>query len=253
MTPSKLAGIAFLAYAASRKGNATQVITNGGFETNGLSSWTVTNEAGSYAGDSFYALSSKTTPQSGSTTVGAESGMFYAVSDGNDSGASALTQSFVVPGNAASVILSFGLFVNSADGNGTSIDPGDDLNFSGAANQYGLVSLLSAGANTFATTSATGDLKNFYQGTDSGAVPNNYTNYSFDITSLVSGGGTFTIRFAEVNNVDVLNLGVDNVSVVVTPKTTVPEPASAMEALVGFATFGLLLKRARGHRITRLT
>jgi hypothetical protein len=78
------------------------------------------------------------------------------------------------------------------------------LDFSGAANQYGVLTLLSSGASLFSTT--TGVLGNLL-GTDSAVSnPNNYANCNDNITSLVGSGGTFTLRFAEVNNVYLVQL-----------------------------------------------
>jgi hypothetical protein len=71
------------------------------------------------------------------------------------------------------------------------------------ANQFARVDILSAGASPFDTGS--GVLANFYLGADSGDNPHAYTNYNFDITSLVGAGGTFQLRFAEVDNVDSFN------------------------------------------------
>jgi hypothetical protein len=234
-----LARIGFLVCSATGIACASQLITNGGFETGSLSGWTVTGEAGSYAGSGFFASNSTTTPQSGSTTVGPESGSYYAVSDGVGPATEILSQTFTVPAGAASVILSFGLFVNSYGGDIVNTAAG--LDFSGAANQYGVVSLLSSGASLFSTT--TGVLGNFYQGTDSAATnPNHYTNYNDNITSLVEAGGTFTLRFAEVNNVNYLNMGVDNVSVVYTAATATPEPSSIVLTLsaLGAIWFGIM-------------
>jgi hypothetical protein len=53
----------------------------------------------------------------------------------------------------------------------------------------------------------------------------NYVRYSFDLTNAVGGGGTFQIRFAEVDNLNVFNLGVDNVSIQAS-SSVVPEPKS---------------------------
>jgi hypothetical protein len=182
--------------------------------------------------------------------VGPESGSYYAVSDSQGTGTLILSQTFTVPTGAASVILSFGLFVNSYGGDIVNTVAG--LDFSGTADpgnpadQYGAVSLLSSGASLFSTS--TGVLSNFYQGTDSAANnPNHYTNYTDNITSLVGSGGTFTLRFAEVNNVNYLNMGVDNVSVVFTPTTATPEPSSIVLTLsalgaiwLGMMTLGQL-------------
>lgn len=83
---------------------------------------------------------------------------------------------------------------------------------------------------------------NFYEGVGTADNPNPYTNYSYNITSLVSGGGTYYVRIGEVNNVDTLNLGVDNVSVVYTP-VSAPEPGSAMPTLGGIVGIAILLWR----------
>jgi hypothetical protein len=239
-----------LAFSAAGIACASQLIINGGFETGSLSGWTVTSEAGSYPGSGFFASNSTTTPQSSSPTVGPESGSYYAVSDSQGPGTLILSQTFTVPAGAASVILSFGLFVNSDGGDVVNTVAG--LDFSGTtdpsdpANQYGVVSLLSSGASLFSTTA--GVLGNFYEGTDNPmANPNPYTNYTDSITSLVEAGGTFTLRFAEVNNIEYLNMGVDNVSVVYTATTATPEPSSIVLTLaatgaiwVGMMTLGQL-------------
>jgi MYXO-CTERM domain-containing protein len=235
-----LARMLFLACGIEGYSHAAQLIVNGGFETGNLSGWTINTETGS----SFYALSSTTAPQSGLTTAGPESGKYYAVSDnGGGSAAIVLSQSFVVPKGAASVILSYGMFVNSGiSGPSTpgAVNTTAGLDYNQIPSQFGIVSLLTGTANLFSTT--TGDLKDFYEGVDTKNNPNPYTNYSYDITSLVSGGGTFTIRFAEVNNLDFLNLAVDNVSVNVSTSTT-PEPASILLGIFGLA--GLAFRRAR--------
>ncbi|HXG25088.1 MAG TPA: PEP-CTERM sorting domain-containing protein [Chthonomonadales bacterium] len=73
--------------------------------------------------------------------------------------------------------------------------------------------------------------------------PNPYTSYLFDITGLVGGGGTFKLRFAEVDNQFFFNQGVDNVSIFV--HGVVPEPGSL--ALLG-AGIGSLLYVFRRRR-----
>jgi hypothetical protein len=66
---------------------------------------------------------------------------------------------------------------------------------------------LTSGATPFDT--GAGVLENLYIGADAGGNPHPYTHYVFDITSLV-GGGTFQIRFAEVDNQLFFNLGVSS-------------------------------------------
>jgi MYXO-CTERM domain-containing protein len=234
-----IAKLTVLMFVTGSLVSGAQLINNGTFETGTLAGWTVASQAGSFAGSNFFALSGTTTPQSGSSTVGPASGTFYAVSDGNGSGAHALLQPFIVPGGST-VVLSFSLFVNSYGGN--FVNP-IGLDFTDGANQHARVDILTAGASAFDT--GAGVLRNFYLGTDSGSNPHAYANLSFDITSLVGGGGSFQLRFAEVDNQFFLNMGVDNVSIVTSPAGA-PEPLSAALAALGLIALGLLRRRHRG-------
>jgi hypothetical protein len=216
---------------------ASPLLTNGGFETGNLSGWTVTGQAGSFPGSNFFAVSGTNTPQSGLTTVGPASGTFYAVSDSRGAEAHALIQGFTVPSPASSVILSFSLFVNSYGGD--TVNP-IGLDISDGPNQHARVDILTAGTSALTTT---GVLQNFYLGTDPGVSPHIYTNYSFNITPLVGAGGTFQLRFAEVNNVSFLNMGVDNVSIDFTA-ANVPEPSGIILAALGSAAV-LVIRRRR--------
>ena len=218
--------------------NATPLLVNGGFETGSLSGWTVASQAGSFPGSNFFALSGTAVPQSGITTVGPATGSFYAVSDGSGSEAHALIQPFTVSSPASSVLLSFSLFVNSFGG--TVINP-IGLDFTDGANQHARVDILASGASAFDT--GAGVLRNFYLGTDAGTNPHAYTNYTFDITSLVGGGGAFQLRFAEVDNQLFLNMGVDNVGIDATAGR-VPEPSSIVLSILGL----VLLARSRLRR-----
>ena len=160
------------------------------------------------------------------------------------SGTHALLQPFIVPGGST-VVLSFSLFVNSYGGN--FVNP-IGLDFTDGANQHARVDILTAGASALDT--GAGVLRNFYLGTDSGGNPHAYASLSFDITSLVGGGGSFQLRFAEVDNQFFLNMGVDNVSIVATP-AGVPEPVSLVQAALGFAVVGLLRCTRRRHKMDR--
>jgi hypothetical protein len=198
--------------------SGSQLITNGGFETGSFSGWTVASQAGS-AGN-FFVLSGATAPLSGLATVGPADGSFYVSSDETGPSALVLLQSFTVSGPVSSVVLSFSMFANSYGG--TAVNPGGlDYTVAGA-NQHARVDILRSGATPFDTGS--GVLTNFFLGSDSGANPHAYTNYNFNITSLVGAGGTFQLRFAEVDNVNFFNLGVDNVSILATV-SGVPEPS----------------------------
>jgi hypothetical protein len=156
------------------------------------------------------------------------------VTDQNEPAANALTQSFTVPAGAASVILSFDMFVNDWSGAGPIVNPaGLDYNTANP-NQHARVDILTAAAGAFDT--GAGVLQNLYLGVGSTSLPDPYTHYDFDITGLVGAGGTFQIRFAQVDNLDYLNEGVDNVSVSLN-STAVPEPTTML--LLGSGLLGL--------------
>jgi hypothetical protein len=230
-----VAGGVFLAIVCVASARGSELITNGGFETGSLSGWTLTSQTGSFSGSGFFVTGGATAPVSGAPTAGPASGTKYAVSDQAGPATEILSQAFTVPGPASSVIVSFSLFVNTYGG--TEINP-IGLDYSDGANQYARVDLLQAGSSLF--TAGPGVLQNFYSGADAvSSIPNPYTNYSFNVTSLAGGGGTFILRFAEVDNVDVLNMGVDNVSVSFTA-ASVPEPSSLVLAASSLGLFAFL-------------
>ena len=215
-----------------------QLLTNGGFETGTHAGWTATSQSGS-SGNRSIDTPGTTVPNSGHTTAAnGTGGAFYSVTSQSGPGAYSLRQSFTVDPGASSVLLSFQMFANSYGG-GPIL--GDGLNFSGPANQHARVDILTAGAAAFDLGAAV--LQNLYLGVDpTGSNPNPYTNYAFDITALVGGGGSFQIRFAQVDNRGFFNQGVDNVSIL-EEVNAVPEPASL--ALVGLALAGVGLTRRR--------
>jgi hypothetical protein len=210
------------------------LIANGGFE-GGLAGWTVFDQAGGTG--TWFATGALTTPTSGHPTVGPKSGAAYAVSDQPGPGAHALTQQFVVaPGSL--VQLSFDMFVNNW-GVATSVNPAG-LDYTASPNQHGRVDILAAGSAPLSTT--VGLLQNFYTGADTIGAAGPYKPYSFDITPLVGGGGTFLLRFAEVDNQLWFNQGVDNVSILA---EVIPEPLTMLAVALGAGSLGGYLRRRR--------
>jgi hypothetical protein len=239
--------LVFLLGAGTVPAFGAELLTNGGFE-NGLNGWTVANENHVNETGNWFANSGTTAPLSGKATIGAESGSFYAMSDQTGPGAHVLGQSFTVAPGSGSVVLSFDMFVNDWDPVSTGAQiSSTGLDFTQIPNQHGRVDLLTSSATPFSTNA--GDvLENFYIGADSQIrTVHDYKHYTFDITSLVGGGGTFQIRFAEVDNQLYFNQGVDNVSIIATPQvSTVPTPGAALGGGALLAGIGLIRWMRRG-------
>ena len=225
------------------------LLVNGSFETGSFSGWnTVTAGNGGFqigttaqdAGAHFI------TPGTGSFSVGPGSGSFYAVSDASDPvnagpGARALLQTFTVSPGSTHILLDFDMCVNDYNGAGAlniggALDPTQ-----AAATQYARVDILTGAASALSTNPAD-ILTNLYAGEDLGTPPNAYTHYHTDLSALLHNGGTFQVRFAEVDNQFVLNQGVDNIHLT----AVTPEPG-APALLAGIALFGGLI-RARLRR-----
>jgi hypothetical protein len=236
-----LAAVAVMAAAAGPSRAAFELITNGNFETGTFAGWTTHNLAGG-SGDFFIDTPGTTTPFSGQPTQGNPmGGNFYAVSDQGGPGTHALIQSFVVPLGTTSLTLSFDMFVNDFDG-GPIVGP-QGLDHVGPANQHARVDILTAAATPFSTAAAD-VVSNHYLSVDPGADPNPYTSYSINLAGLTPGG-TYQIRFAEVDNQLFLSQGVDNVSILAEAEA-VPEPASA--ALLGLGAVGMIAGAIRRRR-----
>lgn len=203
------------------------IITNGDFETGDLTGWNVANQALSNGG--FGVTDQTILPLSGSSTVGANSGTYYAVSDQDSppGAASALYQAFTIPGPVTQATLTFSMFINDS---GNSGPLGSGLDYGTPNSQYARVDILKGSVTDFLTTNAADIV---WSDTTLGATdyvsvsPNGYTLYSIPIDGIFGGGGNFFLRFAEVNNLSVLNVGLDDVQIT----TAVPEPGSLMLCL----------------------
>ncbi len=238
-TRTTLTGIGLASLLATFGAHAGELITNGGFETGDFTAWSV-YEAGTTGAVSV--ASGFVAPNSLKPTAGPASGNYYALMDDPFTSANALIQTFST-GPVQSAVLSFNMFVNDHNPSGqVFIDPsGLDATTGGSfsPNQHARVDLLTASASPFDT--GAGVLKTFYLGGGTGRSFNNpYTG--FDVTDVLAMGGTFQLRFAEVNNQDFFNVGVDNVSLQVTP---VPEASTWAMMLAGLALTGLITHRRR--------
>jgi len=228
---------------------SAELIQNGGFESFGADVYNITswNTAEEGILGSVLAQSGTVTDASVRNTVGVGSGSYYGLLDAAQISNQALFQTFTT-GAVNSATLNFQMFVNNQSANGTQINTaGLDYTTGGSydANQHVRVDLLTAGAGAFSTSNAD-VLQSFYLGGSNGSnviggdVANPYINYSFDLSSLMSTGGTYTLRFASVANENQMQMGIDNVSLSVTP---VPEIETYGMLLMGLATIGLINRR----------
>jgi hypothetical protein len=201
-----------------------QIITNGGFEL-GLTGWTKADQIGSDG--SFFVQSGTTTPVTGATVPAPPGGAQAAMTDAEGPGSHVLYQDFLVPVSVPSASISFSLFVkNGAD---AYVSPAS-LNFATPAlNQQVRVDILRVTSDPF-TVAGADIVQNLFQTLPGDALTFGYTAFQRDITTVLqaNAGQTLRLRFAEVDNVFNLNLGVDQVNIVVNASPAAPEPSSLL-------------------------
>ena len=230
-----------LAFAAAAglaaPASAGQLITNGGFETGDFTGWTQNVQPGS-SGNLFVVPNGANAPTSGhSTQANASGGSFVALTSQSGPGSYSLTQSFVISPGTSDVVISYDFFVNAYASLAVTENRRD---FHANPNENAEVNILIGSASPF--TTAIGDIVAtlYSPGVDSGSNPHPWVNYAFDLGALAPG--TYQIRFAETDNQNYFNMGVDNVSVATTGEA-VPEPTSF--AILGVSLLGLGLIRRR--------
>jgi len=240
-----LALLPILAPGGSRPARAAQVITNGAF-TNGFTGWTRADQVGS---DGTFALQMGTvSPVNGTTVPAPPSSPNAAMTDAQGGGSHVLYQDFVVPTGDNTGALSFSLFVgNRADRFAT---PATLDWTTPALNQQARVDILRSGADPFSVAPAD-LLQNVFQTRVGDPLVSGYTNFNVDVSTALRAqlGQSFRLRFAEVDNVNAFQFGVDNVSLL----TSVPEPAGAVmlgTGLLGTGLFGWLARRRKRRAAT---
>lgn len=224
---------------------ADQLIKNGGFEADrrtvqspdSIAHWGTAEEGA--LGTVF--VSSGGAALNGDALPMAASGQYYGLLDNIGNSRQQLSQSFIAP-RLASAELSFDLFfANAAGGTISTIGLEYDWNVAGDNFHY-RVDLLTGGADAFSTAPASVVKSLLISGGDSAG----WQHYNFDLSDALAQGGSFQLRFASVSNLGQSQLGVDNISLQVTP---VPEPASYALMLAGVAMVGVVARRRSRHLI----
>lgn len=214
--------------------HAVPSLSNGGFES-GLSGWTTADQTGSDG--TFYVQSGILSPTSGSDVPAPPQGTSAAMSDAGAPGSHVLYQDFVA--SAGNATLSFQLFIgNRADAFYTPAT----LDFSPPElNQQARVDILTTSADPFSVMAAD-ILMTLYQTNIGDALVDGYFTVSQDVSALLAAhsGETLRLRFAEVDNVFISQMGVDNVRF---ESNEIPEPALSL--LLGIALLALVATQAR--------
>lgn len=255
------AAMVALATAGPVSAATVELLVNGGFESGSFTGWS-SFKTPTAAGDFFVVPVSAggTTSPLNSFPVppdlDGDSGAFAAVSDQLGPNAVALSQTFTVPAGTTQVELSFETFIDDYATPSPGASPvgpafpggapgalGPALDETVTPSQFALFDILVAGAGPLATRPAdvVTTIANPFP-TPSFAPGDNPWRDSpvFDLTAALVPGGTYQLRFGEVDNLGNLLVGLDNVSL---KATVIPLPAAL--PLLAAALAGLALARRR--------
>jgi hypothetical protein len=237
---SKLAFCAALVCSFSLQ--ASELFTNGGFESGSLAGWFLISTAPP-SDDLFYADNTTSDPvNTFLPTVGPYQGSWYAASDTSGLASpplesTAIYQSVTIPVGTTDVAFSGAIFVNdwctyfSGGGSGSC-----------SAGAGGEIAIWANGANPL-TAVPIAVLYSADTSTGASGTPNPYTLVSTDVTSDLTAGLTYEIGALESDSTGLINVGIDSFSLVATGSSGVPEPAMLIPtALLGA---GMLIVRAR--------
>jgi hypothetical protein len=218
-------------------------ILNGDFEA-GLANWNRADQVGSDG--SFVLQSGTTSPVNGMAVPAPPGGSNAAMTDGQAGGSHVLYQDFMQGTAVGSARLSFDLFIGNRADAFFLPDP-LTLDWATAAlNQQARVDILAGGSDPFSMAASDLLLNLFSTGLGDPLV-SGYNHFEIDITALLNANlnQSLRLRFAEVDNVNMFQFGVDNVVLDIGAPGEVPEPAAWMLILAGLAAGALSRRRTR--------
>lgn len=202
--------------AAASAQAGVQLISNGGFES-GFSGWTRINQIGSEG--TYHDQTGTLSPINAFAVPAPPQGTHAAMTDSGGPGSHVLYQDFVVPAGVTQATASFSLFINNT---------ADDffvpatLDFATPTlNQQARVDIMTASSDPF-SMGAADILQNLFQTSLGAPFVSGYDAFSVDVSALLAAraGQTLRLRFAQVDNVNIFNFGVDGVDIVI------PSPAT---------------------------
>jgi hypothetical protein len=203
-----------LAAGCASAAHAQSIVVNGGFES-GFTGWTRADQIGS---DGTFGLQmGLTSPVNTFTVPAPPEGTRAAMTDAGAGGSHVLYQDIVIPMTVTGATLQFSLYIRNG---ATAFTTPTSLDFATAAlNQQARVDFMLPAADPFSVGGAD-VLQNVFQTTVGSPLITGYNTVSVNVTSLLAAraGQTIRLRFAEVDNVNFFNMGVDAVSL------TVPTP-----------------------------
>lgn len=201
-----------------RTGLAVNAVNNGSFEVNGgagtsgFTGWTVVDQAG--GSGSWFVQTGTTSPTSAATVMAPTNGSFAAMTDQSGPGSHVLYQDIAVPANGGTLV--FDLFINNQAA-AFSVPAPATLDYTVNPNQQFRADLIATTAGDFDV--GAGVLANIYQTLPGDPLASGYSTISFDLSAFA--GQTVRLRFAEADNQNFFQAGIDNVGILAAP-TSVP-------------------------------
>lgn len=193
-----------------------QLISNGGFES-GFSGWTRVNQIGSEG--TYHDQTGTLSPVNAFAVPAPPQGAHAAMTDSGGPGSHVLYQDFVVPAGVTQATASFSLFINNT---AEDFSVPATLDFATPTlNQQARVDIMTGASDPF-SMGAADILQNLFQTNVGSPRVTGYNAFSVDVSALLAAhaGETLRLRFAQVDNVNIFNFGVDGVDI------AIPAPAT---------------------------